>query len=88
MLARIIDKLFSVCYYGVNPIPNADIKGGNDMKKILILLLVTLMALTLLACNKVELHCDGCGKAVYGDAKMDESWIIFCEDCEPDIDMD
>ncbi len=58
------------------------------MKKLFILLLSAVMALTLLGCSKVALQCDGCGKTVYGDPKMDDSWIVFCEDCEPDVDFD
>lgn len=60
------------------------------MKKFFALLLVALLMLGLFGCGskKVELTCDGCGKTVYGDSKMDDSWIIFCKDCEPDIDFD
>ena len=32
------------------------------MKKLTTLLLVALLALSLVACGKVKLHCDGCGK--------------------------
>ena len=53
------------------------------MKKI-----VTLLAVSLPACGKVTLHCDGCGKEVRADSKMDESWIVFCSDCEPELDLD
>ena len=57
------------------------------MKKTIVLPLTCLLMLGLAACNKVTLHCDGCGKEVAADPKMDESWIIFCEDCgEPEID--
>jgi hypothetical protein len=58
------------------------------MKKIITVLLAALLALSLLACGKVKLHFDGCGKEVYCDSKMDESWIVFCADCEPDLDLD
>lgn len=59
------------------------------MKKMLILFLTALLALALVGCKKtVTLHCDGCGKEVQADGKMDESWIIFCKDCEPAVDMD
>ena len=53
------------------------------MKKI-----VTLLAVSLPACGKVTLHCDGCGKEVRADSNMDESWIVFCSDCEPELDLD
>jgi hypothetical protein len=58
------------------------------MKKLTTLLLVALLALSLVACGKVKLHCDGCGKEIYCDSKMDESWIVFCADCEPDLELD
>lgn len=58
------------------------------MKKIIALLLVLVMALGLMGCNKKTLHCDGCGKEVKCDSKMDEEWIVFCSDCEPEIDWD
>ena len=59
------------------------------MKKLIALLLASVLALSLAACGEKNLlHCDGCGKEVDADPKMDESWIIFCEECgEPTIDM-
>ena len=58
------------------------------MKKLIALCLAALMVLSLVGCKKtVTLHCDGCGKEVQADAKMDESWIVYCKDCEPQIDM-
>ena len=58
------------------------------MKKLILLLLAFVLAVSLLACGKVTLHCDGCGKEVRGDAKMNEDWIVFCKDCEPEIEFD
>lgn len=58
------------------------------MKKLTVALLSVLLAALLLACGKVTLHCDLCGKELKADSKMDESWIVFCEECEPDVDMD
>ena len=59
------------------------------MKKLIALSLTALLVLSLAACgNKVTLHCDGCGKEISADSKMNEDWIIFCKDCEPDIDFD
>ena len=58
------------------------------MKKMIAFLLAAVLTILLMACGKVTLHCDGCGKEVRADAKMDESWIVFCSDCEPDIDFD
>ena len=58
------------------------------LKRIIALLLLAVMVLTFCACGKVTLHCDGCGKEVKCDKKMDEEWIIFCADCEKDLDLD
>lgn len=58
------------------------------LKKILAILLIALMVLTFCACGKVTLHCDGCGKEVKCDDKMDEEWIIYCADCEKDLGLD
>ena len=58
------------------------------MKKLILVLVAAVLALSLAACGKVTLHCDGCGKEVRADAKMTEEWIIFCRDCEPEIEFD
>lgn len=58
------------------------------MKRIALLLLAAVLAVSLLACGKVTLHCDSCGKEVRADAKMNEEWIVFCKDCEPEINFD
>ena len=57
----------------------------------MILLAVLAMAIGMTACAKEtkELTCDGCGKTVTVDAdsNMDDSWILFCEECgEPTIE--
>jgi endogenous inhibitor of DNA gyrase (YacG/DUF329 family) len=41
-----------------------------------------------MACNKVTLHCDNCGKEVKADNNMTEEWLIFCSDCEKELDVD
>ena len=56
------------------------------MKKLIALSLIAVLVLGLVACGKKTLHCDGCGKEVSADSNMDESWSIFCADCEPDAD--
>lgn len=56
------------------------------MKKMCMILLAVLLVLSMNACGKVTLHCDLCGKEVQADSKMDESWIVFCEDCEPELE--
>ena len=58
------------------------------MKKTIALLLAGVLAVALMACGKVTVHCDGCGKELRGDSKMDEEWIVFCSDCEPEFDFD
>ena len=58
------------------------------MKKLIVLYLTVVLALALTACGKVTLHCDGCGREVRADAKMDESWTIYCNDCAPEIVFD
>ena len=58
------------------------------MKKLIALSLAAMLILGLTACGKVTLHCDGCGKEISAVSKMDESWIVFCADCEPDIDLE
>lgn len=58
------------------------------MKKLIALSLVAVLVLGLTACGKKTMKCDGCGKDVLVDSKMDESWTVFCADCEPDIDLD
>ena len=58
------------------------------MKKMIALLLAAVLAVALMACGKVTVHCDGCGKELRVDSKMDEEWIVFCSDCEPEFDFD
>lgn len=58
------------------------------MKKLITAVLLLLLAASTLACGKVKLHCDSCGKEVYADSKMDESWAVFCSDCEPELDLE
>ena len=47
-----------------------------------------MLVLGLTACGKKTLHCDLCGKEVSADSNMDEDWIIYCEECEPELNMD
>lgn len=66
-------------------------KGESIMLKKIVLSLVILSALICVSsCAKEtkELTCDSCGKKVEveADSKMEEDWILFCEECgEPDI---
>ena len=54
------------------------------MKKILFFLAVIGMLLLATSCGGTKiLHCDHCNKEVTVGEKsnMEESWIIYCEDC-------
>ena len=49
-------------------------------------LLAALLLLT--GCGETKtVTCDGCGKAVEikADSNMDDSWIVFCGECETDL---
>lgn len=62
------------------------------MKKLVLLIaLVGVMLAMLNGCGeKKTLICDGCGKEVQvkADSNMDDSWIIFCADCEKELGLD
>ena len=66
------------------------------MKKICLVLLTMILALGLIACETETrtLHCDGAGCdnviVVKGEdaRKFDDSWLIFCKDCEDIISID
>ena len=54
--------------------------------KLLILLLAVLLLLT--ACGKTRtIACDGCGKQqeIKASSNMDDSWIIYCRECEDQL---
>ena len=54
------------------------------MKKGLCLLLVAMVLLGLSGCGEPKiLHCDSCGQEVKvdNDSKMEEEWIVYCEEC-------
>ena len=54
------------------------------MKKIHILLFVLVMLFTVSSCGAEKiLHCDKCNTEVKvaADSEMDESWTIYCSDC-------
>ena len=59
------------------------------MKKIVAIVLVVLLLIGMVACGeeKPTLHCDGdgCDNTVVGKEGMDESWVVFCEDCEKNV---
>lgn len=58
------------------------------MKKISVILFVSLILLSLAACGKTKvLHCDHCNKEVFvkQNSNMDEDWIIYCEECNEEL---
>ena len=60
------------------------------MKKVLCVILVAILALAMAGCGKTKtLHCDGCDKeiTVKEDSNMNEDWIVYCEECEPEIEF-
>ena len=58
------------------------------MKKMLCGLLIVSCLFAMTACGATKtLHCDGCGKEVHvkQSSNMEESWIIYCGDCEEEF---
>ena len=54
------------------------------MKRVFIVLFVIVKLLTVSSCEaKKILHCDKCNAEVKvaADSEMDESWTIYCGDC-------
>ncbi len=54
------------------------------MKRMFIVLLVIVTLLTVSSCGEKKiLHCDKCNTEVKVDvdSEMDESWTIYCSDC-------
>lgn len=55
------------------------------MKNIRLLALILALLVLLCGCKEDKIvHCDGCGCeiTVEHDSNMDDSWIIYCHDCE------
>lgn len=59
------------------------------MKKIIVFFLLFSLISIFSACGEEKiLHCDGCGTEIKtANEEMDEDWIIYCEDCEDDLDL-
>ncbi len=59
------------------------------MKKIVLIISALLLLLSFAGCsaNTKTLTCDNCGKEVKvaENNKMEEDWIVFCEECEAEI---
>jgi hypothetical protein len=60
------------------------------MKKLLGLTLILALLALLPSCGEKKiLHCDGCGREVEvaASSRMEEEWIVFCEDCEKGLGL-
>ena len=63
------------------------------MKKItaIVLLSVMMLSMILASCGEKKIvHCDKCGKEIEisADSNMDDSWQLFCTDCEKELGLD
>lgn len=61
------------------------------MKRLIATILLAASVLLLAACGKTKtVTCDNCGKTVRiaANSEMDDSWIIFCSDCEKTLGLD
>ena len=50
-----------------------------------------LTAAVLVSCGKQKtVHCDRCGKELHvsADSNVDESWTLYCSDCEKEFGLD
>ncbi len=50
-----------------------------------------LTAAVLVSCGKQKtVHCDRCGKELHisADSNVDESWTLYCSDCEKELGLD
>lgn len=58
------------------------------MKKLLCILMVMSFVAVLGGCAEPKiLHCDHCGKEVEVEksSEMEDSWIIYCEECNEEL---
>ena len=57
------------------------------MKKIVCLMLALVLMLTLVACGKRTVTCDGCGRdiQVKANSNVTDEWILFCSECETEF---
>ena len=57
------------------------------MKKIVCLMMALVLMLTLVACGKRIVTCDGCGKDIEVQAKSNvtDEWILYCSECEVEL---
>lgn len=66
-------------------------KSRSFLKKAALLAALLLLAAALLSCGEQKtVHCDRCGKElrVPADSNVDESWILYCSDCEKELGLD
>lgn len=58
------------------------------MKRVLLIMLALLMMTALCACGEQkQLQCDGCGTmvSVNADSDMTDEWLIYCGECEKEL---
>ena len=57
------------------------------MKKIVCLMLALVLMLTLVACGKRIVTCDGCGGdiEVKNNSNVTDEWILYCSKCEVEL---
>lgn len=59
-------------------------------KKIALVITLSFMILSLIGCGKTKIvHCDRCGKEieVKESSNVDESWTLYCSDCEKELQI-
>lgn len=60
-------------------------------KIISLLLIIIALTVILTGCgDKKTLHCDRCGREVEvsADSNMNESWTVYCRQCEKDLGLE
>jgi uncharacterized lipoprotein YehR (DUF1307 family) len=57
------------------------------MKKIVCLMMALVLMLTLVACGKKTVTCDGCGEEikVKGNSNITDEWIVYCKTCKTEL---
>ena len=61
------------------------------MRRLFSVLLSALMLVLLLTgCGTKAVHCDHCGKEIKisSSSEMDDSWILYCRECEKELGLD
>ena len=56
-----------------------------------VLFLLLVLGSIFISCGRQKtVHCDRCGKELHisADSNVDESWILYCADCEKELGLD